>query len=108
MKREPTLCYVRVRCPCCGMWTRMDNLKHDQPLCEESACYSRGDKGLFHKKKVNESLRSFWIAKLRLVLQQLGYGEKPYEFENPIAYAYNIDRGINYGTEKGVSYGYER
>jgi len=105
LARRVTLCYVRVRCPCCGMWARLDNVKRDQPLFEESTCYSSGDKGLFHKKVVNPSLRAFWINRLKLVLQRLGT-EILYDYGLDVPYRYVPSRV--YGVEKEVSYAYER
>lgn len=106
--RKLSLCYVRVRCPCCGMWTRLDNLKLDQPLFEESTTYSGGRAKLIHVKTVNESLRPFWINRLKLVLGRLGFEvvEKPYFLEVLKSYQYG-DRP-NYDVEKGVNYVYER
>jgi hypothetical protein len=106
------LCYVRVRCPCCGMWTRLDNLKRDQPLFEESTTYSGGrdsnGKGiLIHDKKTNPSLKAFWIIHLKRVLERLGF-EIPYEIEIELPYQRPDIAMPIYSVEKEMSYGYER
>jgi len=106
--RKATLCYVRVRCPCCGMWTRLDNLKKDQPLFEESTCYSTGDKGLFHDRKINPELKPFWIMRLKAILARLGVVDKPYSMEFDTPYQYHSPIIFGYRVEKEVSYGYER
>ena len=107
--RKMTLCYVRVRCPCCGMWTRLDNLKREQPLYEECTTYSGGRAMLVHDKKTNPSLKEFWIIHLKRILKRLGVEaiEKPYSLEVALPYQYGYGR-VNYGVEKGVNYGYER
>lgn len=109
--KKLSLCYVRVRCPSCGMWTRLDNLKREQPLFEESTCYSSGDRGLFHDKKINPALKPFWIGHLKNVLARLGVKEKPYDLEKELVYAYETvarHQTTGYSVEKGVSYAYER
>jgi len=78
LAKKATLCYKRIRCPCCGMWTRLDNVTRDHILYEESTCYSTGDRGLFHTKIINElNLKPFWLMRLKYVLKRMGYEEKP-------------------------------
>jgi hypothetical protein len=103
-----TLCYVRVRCPCCGMWTRLDNLERDQPLLEESDCYSFGRANLYHNKKVNPDLKDYWIMKLKQTLKRLG-AEIPKEIEIEMpphqflisAPAPSLSSEVNYNVEWG-------
>jgi len=103
--------YVRVRCPCCGMWTRLDNLHRDHELFEESSCYSFGRKRICHLKKINPSLRQFWILRLKSVLVRLGLTEKevPYEYDpsKALIYSYEPLKELSYAYVKREEYPYE-
>jgi hypothetical protein len=89
------------------MWTRLDNLKREQPLFEECSTYSGGRAKLIYEKTVNPSLRAFWINHLKRVLLRLGF-EIPYESEVELAYRHQPEIRFAYSVENGVSYGYER
>jgi len=106
--RKGTLCYVRVRCPCCGMWARLDNLKRDHVLYEECSTYSGGRASLFHSTKINPALQAFWINRLTYVLERMGV-KKKHDVEIPLPYGgYFFDQsrpvlesGIGYSVELG-------
>lgn len=92
--------YVRVRCPCCGMWTRLDNLRKENDI-EECSTYSFGRARLLHVRKKNPSLCSFWIGHLRKVLSRLGFVEEvPYEYEPSKEVEYEYVKG----KEEGYPY----
>lgn len=81
---QPSLMYVRVRCPTCGMWTRLENLKRDHVLNEEMSSYSGGRARIIHQRKINSALRDFWIKRLLYVLKRLGWTPEmfvPYVYE---------------------------
>jgi len=92
--------YVRVRCPVCGMWTRLDNLKRLHVLNEEMASYSGGRAKIIHIRKKNRGLRAFWIGTLKRVLARLGF-----EIEVEIPYEFKLGREVDYEyAEKGYPY----
>jgi len=101
--KEPELVkptYVRVRCPCCGMLTRLGNVVRDHRLLEEvdTFCggrYPKSKNGIMrHLFKTNENLRGFWVKRLLRVLESLGYKieyPKPYQLIGRPSFSYRLE-----------------
>jgi len=97
VETRPT--YVRIRCTCCGMLTRLDNLEKDHRLLEQVDTYCGGrypgsKRGIMrHIFRINKALQQFWINRLIEVLERLGYKiEKA--IETPMPYLYEEPREV--------------
>jgi len=76
---------LRVRCPVCGMWAHLPNVKRDHVLYQELRTYSRGRARIENIAVLNEeNLKPFWIKRLQEVLIRMGWRierDVPYELE---------------------------
>ncbi|MBA7540214.1 hypothetical protein ES705_32508 [subsurface metagenome] len=87
---EKTIMHVRMRCPCCGMWARLGNLKRDHILNDELTQYSGGRARIFSVRNINSGLTPFWVSRLRSVLAR---------FDAIDDIAFSIERHVEIGYD---------